>query len=135
MPTRSPPAPPSLRLPRACRIKQGRDFTRLKTRGRRLVCGCLILNWLPAGASALRLGVITSRKIGNAVARSRARRLLREVWRHHQHSFAQPLEIVLVARQSIARKAMAGVEQDFLTAARRAGLLQANEPGPAPHHA
>ena len=34
-----------------------------------------------------RLGVVTSKKIGSAVARSRARRLLRESFRQHQHEF------------------------------------------------
>ena len=130
------PVSPLLRFPRACRIKQGRDFARLKTQGRRQVCGCLILNWLPAGASGQpRLGVITSRRIGNAVVRNRARRLLREAWRQHQHGFAQAHEVVLVARQSIAGLSLASVERDYLTALRRAGLLKAHEPGPASHHA
>jgi hypothetical protein len=34
------------------------------------------------------------------------------------------LELVLVARNSIAGKAFAGVEKDYLTALRRAGLLK-----------
>ena len=78
---------------------------------------------LPAGA-APKLGVVTSKKIGNAPARSRARRLLRESFRLHQHEFAQPVELVLVARNSIAGKDFAGVEKDFLAALRRAKLLK-----------
>ncbi len=73
-----------------------------------------------------RVGVITSRKVGNAVERSRARRLLRESFRRHQHELAGPLDMVLVARPSIAGKTFAQVEQDFLTAARKAGFLQAH---------
>ncbi|MBI5386375.1 MAG: ribonuclease P protein component [Verrucomicrobia bacterium] len=130
----TPHAP--LRLSRACRLKQGRDFTRLKTQGRRLVCGCLILNWLPSGGDLpCRLGVVTGRKIGGAVVRSRARRLLREVWRRNQRRFAQPLDVVLVARQSIAEMKLADVEGDYLTALRRARLLPADEPGPTNSHA
>ncbi len=68
-----------------------------------------------------RLGVVTSRKIGGAVVRSRARRLLRESFRQHQHEFAQPVELVLVARNSIAGKKFAEVEKDFLAALNRAG--------------
>lgn len=136
MPPGPTSAPPALRLPRACRIKQGRDFARLKNQGRRLACGCLILNCLPATEeTGPRLGVITSRKVGNSVHRSRARRLLREAWRRHQHDFKQPLEVVLVARPSIAGMAFAEVEHDFLTALRRAGMLPANEPGPTAPHA
>ena len=122
-----PPAPRSdatrLRLGRPSRLRLVRDFTRLRQRGERLAHGCLIANWsrLPAGASP-RLGVVTSRNIGNAVARSRARRLLRESFRRHQHELAQPVELVLVARPSIAAHSFAEVEKDFLAALNRAGL-------------
>ncbi len=56
----------------------------------RLVSGCLIANVLPRPAGlASRLGVVTSKKIGNAVVRSRARRLLRESFRLHQRDLAR----------------------------------------------
>lgn len=120
-----------LRLSRIHRIQQGRDFARLKARGRRLVNGCVVVNCLPSGETSLsRLGVITSRKVGNAVVRSRARRLLREAWRRHQHDFTQPQEIVLVARPSIAGMKLVDVERDYLQALRRGGVLKANESGP-----
>ena len=114
-----------LRFGRAARIKQGRDFARLRQQGERQVAGCLIANWhmLPASSRA-RLGVITARKIGNAVARSRARRLLRECFRLHQYELGQPVDLVLVARPSIAAKSFAEVEKDFLTTLRRARLLK-----------
>lgn len=119
-------APPKrLRLGRTTRLAQSRDFARLRQSGERLAVGCLIANWqkLPEGALP-RLGVVTSKKIGGAVARSRARRLLRESFRLHQHDFAQPVDLVLVARNSIAGKKFADVEKDYLNALRRAKLLK-----------
>lgn len=118
-------SPATLGLPRERRIKQGRDFGRAKVQGRRLSQGCLILNWVdlpPAGFS--RVGVITSRKIGESVARSRARRLLREAFRLHQRCLAKPVDIVLVARGSIAGKAYAEVESDYLAALKKARLVK-----------
>jgi ribonuclease P protein component len=114
-----------LRLRRAARLQQPRDFARVRQQGQRLALGCLIANWhpLPDGTTP-RLGVVTSRKIGGAVVRSRARRLLRESFRQHQNELAQPVELVLVARPSIAGRAFAEVEKDFLTTLRRAGLLK-----------
>jgi ribonuclease P protein component len=118
-------APASLGFPRSRRIKQGRDFQRAKTAGKRAVSGCLILNWLPlASASQARLGVITSKKIGNAVARARARRLLREAFRLNQLRLVQPLDLVLVARLSIVGKRFAEVEKDLLQGLRKASLLK-----------
>ncbi len=118
-------SPKPLKFSRAMRIKQGRDFSRLKQQGQRLVNGCLIANWLklPPGSS-MRLGVVTSKRIGNAVARNRARRLMREAFRVHQHDLAEPIDLILVARPSIAGKALASVERDFLTTLRKAGLLK-----------
>ena len=117
--------PLRLRFGRASRIKQGRDFARVRQEGQRLVLGCLIANWrrLPADSPS-RLGVITAGKVGNAVLRNRARRLLRQSFRVHQHELAQPLDLVLVARPSIAGKGFSAVEKDFLTTLRKAGLLK-----------
>ncbi len=117
--------PERLRFDRAMRIKHGRDFARVREQGGRLVCGCLVANWLalPA-ASATRLGVVAGSKIGGAVIRTRAKRLLRESFRLHQLELAQPLDLVLVARQSIVGKNLAAVERDYLTVLRKAGLLK-----------
>ncbi len=122
------PAPSRLGLSRDSRLKHGRDFARLKQSGQRSVNGCLIANWLalPAGNRS-RLGVVVSAKVGNSVIRSRAKRLLRESFRIHQHEFQQPLDLVLVARASIVGQAFAQVEKDFLTTLRRAGLLKSRE--------
>jgi ribonuclease P protein component len=116
---------PKLRFSRGARIKHGRDFLRLKQEGQRLAIGCLVVNWLslPPGSHS-RLGVITSKTIGNAVTRNRARRLMRETFRLHQHDLNQAIDLVIVARQSIAGKAYAQVERDFLTAMRKARLLK-----------
>ena len=117
--------PKPLRLARASRVTANRDFIRIRQEGERLAQGCLIANWnfLPEGAKP-KLGVVTSRKIGGAVQRARARRLLRESFRLHQHDLARPVEIILVARNSIGGKKFADVEKDFMATLRRAGLLR-----------
>jgi ribonuclease P protein component len=105
-------------------MKQPGEFARARTQGQRLVAGCLIANVLsrPAGAST-RLGVVTSKKVGNAVARNRARRLMRESFRLHQHELQGVIDLVLVARPSIAGKKFADVERDFLRVVRQARLV------------
>ena len=122
------PDPRRLRLGRASRLGRNRDLARVRQQGERLTQGCLIANWygLPEGATP-KVGIVTSRKIGGAVERSRARRLLRESFRQHQRELARPVELVLVARNSIAGKKFAEVERDFLTALSRAGLRRNDE--------
>jgi ribonuclease P protein component len=112
-------------LPRESRIKQGRDFARARTQGKRIANGCLVANWLdlPAGTRS-RLGVITGRKVGESVQRSRARRLLREAFRLHQLELEHPIDLVLVARPSIVGKSFSDVERDFVVALRRGRLLK-----------
>ena len=114
---------PRLLFPRASRVKLQGDFARAKAQGLRLVCGCLIANVLPRPPGhASRLGVVTSKKIGNAVVRSRARRLMREGFRLHQRTLARPVDLVLVARPSIVGKKLADVENDLMRVLRQARL-------------
>jgi ribonuclease P protein component len=121
------PAVKPLRFQQAQRLQRSWEFGRARLEGQRIVKGCLILNWRSldreAGERISRLGVVTSRKIGNAVIRSRARRLMREVFRRHQHDLQQPVDLVLIARNSIAGKSYAQVEVDFIAAARQAKLI------------
>lgn len=121
-----PETPPArLRLPRASRIKSSGDFARTRAKGRRFTSGCLILNVADLSpGSQSRVGVITSRKIGDAVVRSRARRLLRETFRLHQHELGRPVDMVLVARASIVGKKFADVERDYLKALAQADLIK-----------
>ena len=117
--------PKRLRFGRTARIKQGRDFAQVRQLGQRVTTGCLIANWQTLATPAhSRLGVVTARRLGNAVVRNRARRLLRETFRLHQHELTAPVNLVLVARTSIVGKPFASVEKDFLTTLRKAGLLK-----------
>ena len=56
--------------------------------------------------SDTRLGITTGKKLGNAVQRSRARRLIREAFRtiQNQYTFRRPYLIVVVARTAIVDK-------------------------------
>lgn len=118
------PSPGRLRLPRTARLQQPREFRSLREHGRRLVKGCLIVNWMPLSSNATsRVGVVTSRKLGKASIRTRARRLMREAFRLHQRDFRQPIALVMIARASIIHKKLAEVELDFLSIMRQAKLV------------
>lgn len=82
-----------------------------------------MLLWLRSGpGAALRLGVVTSRKVGDAVARNRARRRMREVFRRQRAGLRGEVDVVLIARASLPAAPWNEVVQDFLKLAERAGL-------------
>jgi ribonuclease P protein component len=115
-------------LPRAKRLQRTGEFAQVRRDGRRVVKGCLIANWAAlAPGTGPRLGVIASRAVGDAVARNRARRLLREVFRLHQHELPGPVALVLIARPSLPSRGFAAVERDFLAALREGQLLHGAE--------
>jgi len=123
MPTGGPSS--RLTLGRGQRLIRPGEFARIRAQGQRLALGCLVANWVTLQPPLhSRLGVVTSKKVGGAVVRNRARRLLRDVFRHHQHELSQPVDLVLVARPSIASLRRPQVERDYLAAMRRGRLLR-----------
>ncbi|MGB0419956.1 MAG: ribonuclease P protein component [Limisphaerales bacterium] len=118
------PAPP-LCFSRQQRIQRASEFASLKETGQRRVRGCLIANWrLTESGAPSRLGVITSRRIGKAHVRNRARRMMRESFRHLQHKLAAPIDLILVARKSMAEKKQCEVEADLIRILKDKSLLK-----------
>jgi ribonuclease P protein component len=90
---------------------------------KRCARGRLMVLWLREGpGAALRLGVVASRKVGGAVERARAKRLLREAYRLNRRRFEAGLDVVLVARADIRGATRRAVERELLYLAERAGL-------------
>ena len=111
-------------FPKSSRIQASADFRANRENGQRLAKGCLLANWqtLPP-ESPSRLGVVTSRRIGKATVRNQARRMMRECFRLHRQELLEPVDLVLVARQSIAGRGFRAVERDFLRLLKQTGLL------------
>ena len=57
---------------------------------------CTIFS-IPNELDRKRLGIIASKKIGNAVARNRAKRRIREVFRKLKHRMEPALDIVIIS--------------------------------------
>lgn len=96
------------------RLRRGKDIQRAYQEGARLVCRFFVAFVVPRGAGPLRLGVVASRRVGGAVARNRAKRLLREVFRLRRPAREVSADVVLVARASIAKARLRDVETAYV---------------------
>ncbi len=114
---------PDQRLPRSARLRSNRDFQEAYAQRRRVI-GCYMVLFIRSGPdNALRLGVVASRRVGNAVARARAKRRLREAFRRVRHDIRDNRDVVLVARRSILRACWKNVESDLQRVLQKAGFL------------
>jgi ribonuclease P protein component len=82
------------------------DFLRLASRGRKIARPGFVLQFLRSDTAApLRVGYTATKKIGNAVARNRARRRLKEAARLEIAGAGRldGVELVLICRQDTAK--------------------------------
>lgn len=77
--------------------------------------------------SVNQLGLTTAKKIGNAVHRNRARRLMREAYRLLEPDLAGYYDIVLVARTKTPFVLMDEVKRDLVRAFEKAGIIARNQ--------
>jgi ribonuclease P protein component len=114
---------PDRRLRRNQRLTSPADFQETYGQGRSGAARTMVM-WLRSGpGTSLRLGVVASKVIGNAVCRARAKRRLREAWRLNRHRFQGDVDVVLVARRSILTAKWVDVTDDLIRLAGKAGLL------------
>ena len=117
------------RLPRLTR--RG-EFLKVASRGRKAARPGLVLQALPQPEGGLRLGFTATKKIGNAVARNRAKRRLREAARLMLGAAPpQGWDLVLIARDTTGRREWSKLLGDLRGALRQAGVL-AEAPVPEP---
>ncbi|HWB53120.1 MAG TPA: ribonuclease P protein component [Tepidisphaeraceae bacterium] len=85
-------------MPKSHILRGRRMFAEIFNTGSRRSRGPLLLIARPNQLSYHRLGIITPKKVGNAVRRNRVRRQLREAFRLMQHDLPIHHDILLIAR-------------------------------------
>ncbi len=79
-------------------IKENRDFSRLYRRGKSFVSPVLVTYVMKSKSDKLRFGITTGKKIGKAVKRTRARRVIRASFYELYPQLSKGYDIVFVAR-------------------------------------
>jgi len=92
-------------------IRRRPEFQLVYETGARLHGRLMTVFVLPRGDSRTRLGIAATKKLGGAVVRNRAKRLLREVFR--QHANPPGLDIVVVPRAALLDAPIAAIESDY----------------------
>jgi ribonuclease P protein component len=82
-------------------LKRG-EFEKVLSKGqKRRVDRSFILYVLPNGLGRKRLGIIASKKVGNAVVRNRAKRKIREAYRRLKRQIKPAVDIVVITGKDL----------------------------------
>ncbi|MBI5961433.1 MAG: ribonuclease P protein component [Chloroflexi bacterium] len=109
-------------MQRHLRLRRTEDFARLKQSGHVWRHPLLILSVTANSLTHNRYGFVTSKQLGNAVARNRIRRLLREAVRHAHPDLAPGYDVAVIARMPIRGKSYRTVKEAVWAGLHAAGL-------------
>lgn len=110
------------------RLRRPADVARVRQHGKSRRHPLLIFLVLPNELNVSRFAFVASRRVGKAVQRNRAKRLLREAVRLQLNSIAPGWDCVLIARPSLAKAHFVDVETAVRQCLKRAKLLTVSEP-------
>lgn len=110
---------PSERFTKARRVRRRGEFKRvfdlsLRTRGK-----FLTVLMAPNAKGTARLGIVASRKLGDAVRRNRAKRLIREVFRRSEFPAGLGMDVVVIPRRELFDAGYSTLESDLRVAFKR----------------
>jgi ribonuclease P protein component len=113
-------------------IRRRADFEQAYNTGARVSGRFMTVFARATDEPTARLGIAATRKIGGAVIRNRAKRLVRQLFRHHKPDLT--LDVVVVPRREFLDAPYTSLEREFsalLERASSAGGSAARPPRPA----
>lgn len=93
------------------RIRRHADFQNVYTHGTRIAGRYYTLFTRPNGLGVGRLGIAATKRLGGAVVRNRAKRLIREVFR--RNDIAPGFDIVVVPKRELLTTSVAALETEY----------------------
>lgn len=111
-------------FPRERRLARSHEFQLVKKQGETLKGRYMVLGVLKQETAGWRVGLITTRKIGGAVARNRVRRRFRELARLDlPREEERGVWLVMVARRSAVEASWEELRREWRKLLRRAGIV------------
>ena len=121
--TPSPPAPGTARFTASEHVRKRADFELIYKSGFKRSGRLMTMFTREREAGPARLGIAATRKMGAAVERNRAKRLVRELFRHNKPVAA--VDVVVVPRREILAAPYDRVEQEFRSLLQRRAAAKA----------
>ena len=103
-------------------LRRKSDFTSIYKRGKSVGDRYVVVFYKKNGLPYKRLAFLASKKVGNSVARNRAKRLMKESYRNIAGSLPEGYDFIIIARNTICGKKCAEVEKSLNSAFRRTGV-------------
>ena len=110
---------PSERFTKARRVRHRDEFQRVFDFSQRAKGRYFTVLMAPNDGEISRLGIVASRKLGDAVRRNRAKRLIREVFRRSDLLPGKSLDVVVIPRRELFDATYSSLESDFRATVRR----------------
>ena len=105
---------------RDARLRSRGEFTAVQKSGRRAAGRFLTLLGQPNTVGRDRLGIIASRRVGNAVVRNRAKRRVRELFRRlNDPSNTRPFDLVVIVKTELVTAPLPAVVAEFQAALKK----------------
>jgi ribonuclease P protein component len=118
---------------RAARLSRSSEFRLVKASGKSWTGKYLVLAILMRDSEEpSRIGIIATKRLGNAVSRNQVRRRIREIFRLNQHRIKKGFWVVTIARLSAAKAAFDELQRDWLRLVERASILAPGSHGSHP---
>ncbi len=104
-------------------MKENKDFRRLYYRGKNRASLCLVTYACKSKRKINRIGITTSKKIGNAVERNRSRRVIRAAYSQLEDRINGNWDFVFVARSRTSKVKMQQVLNDMQDQFKMLGVI------------
>ena len=98
------------------RIRRKKDFSAIYARGRSQKSRYFTLIYLPGDQGHSRMAAVSSRKVGGAVERNKARRRARDLFRRNKDLLKTPLDILVITRKAIVEAPWPALQAEFRAA-------------------